>query len=430
MRIAEWIQATIAPPIVDIYAVAREYDRSGQPLINMGQGIPDMMPPAPCLAALADRLADPALHRYGPDQGLPELREALAADYQRRLGVRLDPDREIIITAGANHGFVLALLALVQPGERVVLGAPYYFNHLMALQLLGMTGVEWPLTVQGDRFVLDLDGLAPRLAAGAAGVVCVNPNNPTGAVFGAEDIGGVVAACVRRGVPLFYDEVYSLIAFGEEPAGHPYGFAGGREHTIVLGSFSKLFGMTGWRVGYIIAPPPVVEQMMKAQDTTVICAPVAGQALAAECLRRCPDYPVVYCRELRRRVHRLSAAVRDIPALAWREPAGALFTMLPYRHPEPSRQLAARLVREAGVMAIPGAAFGASGEGHLRISFGFSDEATIAEAGRRLARFFTGDRNRSGRSRTVAPGAGVRTAGVRTAGDPGADGTPGGADPC
>lgn len=428
MRIAEWIQATYPPPIVDIYAVAREYRRPRQPLINLGQGIPDMMPPPECLAALADRLADPALHRYGPDQGLPELRAALADDYRRRLGVRLDPEREILITAGANHGFVLALMATVQPGERVVLGAPYYFNHLMALQLLGMTGVEWPLVVRDDRYVLDLEGLAPRLAAGAAGVVCVNPNNPTGAVFGAADIGGVVAACVRCGVTLFYDEVYNLIAFGEEPAGHPYRFAGGREHTIVLGSFSKLFGMTGWRVGYLIAPPPVVGQMMKAQDTTVICAPVAGQALAAECLRRCPDYPAAYCRELRGRVRRLAAVVRDIPALAWREPAGALFTLLPYQHPEPSRQLAARMVREAGVMAIPGAAFGASGEHHLRISFGFSDEATIVEAGRRLARFFTGDRIRSGRSRTAAPGAGDRRAGGRKAGGRGAGGVPGGAD--
>jgi aspartate/methionine/tyrosine aminotransferase len=412
MRITEGIRATDAPPIVGIYAAARDYDRPGRPLINLGQGIPDLPPPPECLAALTARLTDPALHRYGPDQGLPELRAALAADYRRRLGVRLDPEREILITAGANHAFFQALLATVRPGERVVLAAPYYFNHLMALQLLGMHGLEWPVAVRGERFALDLERLDDRLAAGAAGVVCVNPNNPTGAVFGEAEIRGVVDACARRGLTLFYDEVYSLIAFGEAPP-HPFRMPGGREHAIVLGSFSKLFGMTGWRVGYAIAPPAVVEQMMKAQDTTVICAPVAGQVLAAECLRRAPGYPAAYCAELRRRVARLANAVRAVPDLEWREPAGALFTLLPYRRPEPSRELALRLVREAGVMAIPGAAFGAAGEGHLRVSFGFSDEAVIAEAGRRLAEFFIAGRNRSVRSRSAGPAGAGRRGGAR-----------------
>ncbi len=276
MRIAEWIQATYPPPIVDIYAVAREYRRPRQPLINLGQGIPDMMPPPECLAALADRLADPALHRYGPDQGLPELRAALADDYRRRLGVRLDPEREILITAGANHGFVLALMATVQPRSgwcwaRLLFQPP----HGAATVGHDRRGVAAGCAGRSLRPRSGRDwrrGWRPARPASSASIRTTPPGRCSARRTSAAwwpRASGAASPVLRRGVQP--DRVR------REPAGHPYRFAGGREHTIVLGSFSKLFGMTGWRVGYLIAPPPVVEQMMKAQDTTVICAPVAGR---------------------------------------------------------------------------------------------------------------------------------------------------------
>jgi aspartate/methionine/tyrosine aminotransferase len=395
VRLAPAVLQTASPAIVEVYEMARRHAPADRPVLHLGQAIPDLPPPAPCLEALRAELGDRSLHVYSPDQGLPDLREAIAADYRARLGVEVDPDAEILVTAGANHAMFQALLATAAPGDRIVLPAPCYFNHAMALQLLGLEEVGWPMAVRGERFGLDLD----RLPAGAdgprtAGVVCVNPNNPTGAVYPADEIRALIGLCRERDWILYYDEVYRLLAFGDEAPLHPFQVEGGRERTVVVGSFSKLFGMTGWRVGYLIAPPAVLRQLLKVQDTTVICAPVPGQRLAADCLRRFPDYPAGYREELRRRVALLASVVREIPGLRWRQPAGALFTMIGYDEGRPSRELAEALIRSEGVVVIPGSAFGRWGERQLRVSFGFTGEGAIREAGERLARFFSGGRNR------------------------------------
>ncbi len=395
MRLAPAVLQTASPAIVEVYETARRHAPTDRPVLHLGQAIPDLPPPPPCLDALRAELADRSLHVYSPDQGLPALREAIAADYRARLGVELDPDAEVLVTAGANHAIFQALLATAAPGERVVLPAPCYFNHAMALRLLGLEEAPWPMAVRGERFGLDFDRLPAGAAGpGTAGVVCVNPNNPTGAVYPADEVRALVGLCREREWVLYYDEVYRLLEFGGEAPLHPFQVEGGRERTIVVGSFSKLFGMTGWRVGYLIAPPEALRQVLKVQDTTLICAPVPGQRLAADCLRRFPDYPAAYREELRRRVALLAAVIRGIPGLRWRQPSGALFTMVGYRGGRPSCEVAEELIRSEGVVAIPGSAFGPAGEGQLRLSFGFTDEIAIREAGERLARFFSGGRNR------------------------------------
>jgi aspartate/methionine/tyrosine aminotransferase len=395
VRCAETIRQTVSPAIVDIYELARRHTPPDRPVLHLGQAIPDLLPPAACLDELAAHLDDRSLHTYSPDQGLPILREAIAEDYRIRLGLTVDPETEILITAGANHAFFQALLATAPPAGRLVLPAPYYFNHAMAAQMLGLEALEWPMTVCGERFGLDPDRLPPAAARpGTAGVVCINPNNPTGTVFSDREIRGLVDLCGRHDWVLYYDEVYRLLAFGDEPPLHPFRVDGGRERTLVIGSFSKLFGMTGWRVGYLIAPPEMIRQLLKIQDTTLICAPVPAQRLAADCLRRFPDYPAGYREDLRRRAAALAGEIRAIAGLRWRQPAGALFTMIAYPGDRPSQEVAEALIRTEGVVVIPGAAFGRSGEGQLRVSFGFADEARIREAGARLGRFFNEGRNR------------------------------------
>ena len=395
MRLSPAVLKTASPAIVEVYEMARRYAPADRPVLHLGQAIPDLPPPVPCLEALGAELADRALHVYSPDQGLPALRQAIADDYRARLGVEVDPDAEVLITAGANHAMFQALLATASPGERILLPAPCYFNHAMALQLLGLEEVPWPMAVRGERFGLDLERLpAEADGKGTAGAVCVNPNNPTGAVYPADEVRALVGLCRKRDWTLYYDEVYRLLAFGDETPLHPFQVEGGRERTIVVGSFSKLFGMTGWRVGYLIAPPDVLRQILKVQDTTLICAPVPGQRLAADCLRRYPDYPAAYRQELCRRVALLGSVIRQIPGLRWRQPSGALFTMIGYDGIRPSRELAEALIRSEGVVVIPGSAFGRWGEGQLRVSFGFTDEGAIREAGERLARFFSGGRIR------------------------------------
>ena len=382
MRLAPAVLQTASPAIVEVYEMARRHAPADRPVLHLGQAIPDLPPPAPCLEALRAELGDRSMHVYSPDQGLPALREAIAADYRYRLGVEVDPDAEVLVTAGANHAMFQALLATAAPGERVLLPAPCYFNHAMALQLLGLEEAEWPMAVRGERFGLDFERLpagAEEAADGRRRVRQSQQSHRRGLPGGGDPRPGRL--CRERDWTLYYDEVYRLLAFGEEAPLHPFQVEGGRERTVVVGSFSKLFGMTGWRVGYLIAPPEVLRQILKVQDTTLICAPVPGQRLAADCLRRFPDYPAGYREELRRRVARLAAVIRGIPGLRWREPSGALFTLIGYDGDRPSRGLAEALIRAEGVVVIPGSAFGRWGEGQLRLSFGFADEARSGRRG-------------------------------------------------
>ncbi len=388
MRISAGVRATTPPAIVEINALAAGLEREGRSVLHLGQGVPDITPPPECLEAFRQRLSEPFLHRYTPDPGTPDLRQALADDFARR-GIGLDPEREILVTVGANHAFFQAVVTLLEPGDSVAVPSPFYFNHAMTLEMLKMHPVEWPLRIVRGAWRLDFEALAEleRNTPGSlAGVVCINPNNPTGAVFPAEDIAAVTAFAATRGIPLFYDEVYQRLDFGLVPTTHPLLCPGGRECTVVLGSFSKVFGMTGWRAGYLAAPPEIVEEMLKVQDCSVICAPHPAQFLAAECLRRHPDYPSPYREVLKRRSDELAAGLAGIPGATWIAPGGAIFGMAALAGVKDSRAFCLDFLRAEGVAALPGRAFGAGGEGMIRLSFGFADEERIREACRRLRR--------------------------------------------
>lgn len=300
---------------------------------------------------------------------------------------------------GANHAFCQAVLTCLPPGAPVALPTPAYFNHQMALQMLGFRTVEWPMRQDGGVFRLDLDALPGLAAAGVRGLVCVNPNNPTGAVFPRKDIRQLVGFIRDHGLTLFYDEVYHLLDFSGVPARHPFQVAGGRECTVVLGSFSKVFGMTGWRVGYLVAPAAAVREMLKVQDTLVICAPRPAQVLAAECLRRHPDFPANYRKALKRRAAFLAGAFDGVEGLTWHPPSGAIFGMLSIEGCTDSRALCLELLDAEGVVTIPGAAFGPAGEGMIRISFGFADESVLGEACVRIGRRLAARRSRKGTGR-------------------------------
>ncbi len=377
MPIAHNVLNTMSPAIVEIHRLAERLRQSGRQLLDFGQAVPDFLPPEGCLDAVRDGLTQRTTHFYSPDPGLPALRRAIAADYRDRLGVEVDPDTEIMVTAGANHAFFQSLLCLVEAGQRVLVPSPYYFNHVMAMQLLGIEVVEWPMQVDTGEFVLDFDRLEQLDCSNIAAVVCINPNNPTGAVFPADQVERLVGECTRRNWTLFYDEVYCRLAFGDRPLRHPFTVDGGRSETIVLGSFSKMYGMTGWRVGYTLARPGIMEQLLKIQDTLLICAPVPGQLLAASCLETCPDALADYRRELRRRASRLGRIISDIRGLQWHAPQGALFGLVSYPGLESAMDMCRRLMVEEGIITVPGTAFGQSGEHRLRISFGFATDPML-----------------------------------------------------
>ena len=382
------MQTTAAPTIADLSELAAGLRAAGQPIISLGQGMTDFPPPPAALQAARAALDDPATHRYSPDPGLPELRAAIARKWQRDAGIAVDPDREIIVTAGGNQAVALALLTAADPGDEVLLPTPYYFNHQMAAHLAGLVPVEAPLDEE-EGYALTWARLAPHVTPRTRAVLWASPSNPTGAVTDPATLRACAQECVARGLTLIVDETYEYLVY--PPARHvsPAADPALRPQVITVGSFSKSFGLAGWRVGYLFAPPAVITQGLKVQDTLVICAPVIGQRAVAAALDS-DYYPLLAAQraEMLARRAALRGGLAAIPRLSWRETHGAMFAFVRVDSALAADALALNILRRAGVLVLPGTIFGATGAGHLRLSYGATPVPVLVEALDRLAAYF------------------------------------------
>jgi aspartate/methionine/tyrosine aminotransferase len=389
MYLSRRVRTTAAPTIADLSELAAGLRAAGQSVVSLGQGMTDLPPPPVALAAARAALDDPATHRYSPDPGLPELRAAIARKWQRDAGIAIDPDREVIVTAGGNQAVALALLTAADPGDEVLLPTPYYFNHQMAVHLAGLAPVEAPLAEE-EGYALTWERLAPHVTPRTRAVLWATPGNPTGAVTDPALLRACARECVARGLTIIVDETYEYLVY--PPAQHlsPAADPALRPRVITVGSFSKSFGLAGWRVGYLLAPPEAITQGLKVQDTLVICAPVIGQRAVAAALES-DYYPLLAAQraemEARRTV--LRAGLAAIPRLTWHETHGAMFAFVRVEDARPVDALAVDILRRAGVLVLPGTIFGASGVGHLRLSYGATPVPMLSEALERLKAYFS-----------------------------------------
>ena len=236
----------------------------GKDVASLAQGIVHWLPPPEALDAARACVDDPSTHGYGDDAGLPELRVAL------RLKLRIDNGlgaSEVMVTSGCNQAFANVALTLFDAGDTCVVCRPYYFNHVMQLQMLG---VEAALPKMTEDLLPDAALIKDELDAGARAVVLVNPGNPTGKMIPGALLEEIKTLCETRGAWLVVDNTYELFAHG---ARHTCVEG---DHVINLFSFSKAFGMMGWRVGYIAHPPALGPDLLKAQDTVAICPTIAS----------------------------------------------------------------------------------------------------------------------------------------------------------
>ena len=335
--------------------------------ISLGQGMVSYGPPPEALAALPPFLERPDAHRYGPVEGMPELVDALAQKLTHENRLPLDRSR-IVVTAGGNLAFVNALLAVADPGDEVVLMAPYYFNHEMAVVMAGCRPVVVPTDA---RYQLQVDAIAAAITPRTRAVVTISPNNPTGAVYPEADLRAVNALCAARGLWHIHDEVYEYFTYGEARHFSPGSVPGADAHTISLFSLSKAYGFASWRIGYMVVPDALGEAVHKIQDTLLICAPHVSQAAAVGALsagRAYCDAHVAALAPVRARVlSRLQEAgdLVDAPSAD-----GAFYCLLRVAGGLDAMTLAERLVREHKVATVPGTAFGLTDATYLRISYG------------------------------------------------------------
>jgi aspartate/methionine/tyrosine aminotransferase len=379
------LAAVAPPPIPEAqgWIAGRDFP-ADKPLIDVAQAVPGYPPPKELTDHLAAVVGEAASARYTDVPGLPELRAALAGDMGAFYGAALAPE-DVSITAGCNQAFCLALLALAGAGDEVILPVPYYFNHQMWLEMQGV-GVRH-LSFRPERGgVPDPAEAAALIGPRTRAIVLVTPNNPTGAIYPPEVIEEFFHLARRHAIALVVDETYRDFLPQD---GAPHGLfqkAGWRDTLVQLYSFSKVYCLTGYRVGSVIAGPEISVEIAKAMDTVSICAPRLGQLAAIYGIRELGGWRRANTALMRGRLAALrkSLARND---LGYRlVSAGAYFAYL--AHPfgaRPAMQVARRLADEQNILALPGSMFGPGQEAYLRVAFANVAVETMPALAARLA---------------------------------------------
>ncbi len=350
--------------------------------ISLGQGLVSYGPPPDALEAARRFGARPADHRYGPVEGLPALVEAIEHKLASENGIAVRPASRVVVTAGGNLAFMNAILAIADADAEVILPAPYYFNHEMAVAIAGARAVPVPT---GPDWQLDLPAIQDAITPRTRAVVTVSPNNPTGAVYPEDALRAVNALCRDRGLFHVHDEAYEYFLY--EGARHfsPGSIAGAADHTISLYSLSKAYGMASWRVGYMVIPDALWEAVNKIQDTLLIAAPSVSQEAATAALRVGRAYTDAHVAELDA-MRRLVFEALNAPEVPCEIPpaGGAFYYFLRVPTRLDALTFCERLIREHRVAAIPGSAFGDHAGCSLRISYGALDRTLVSDGVRRL----------------------------------------------
>jgi aspartate/methionine/tyrosine aminotransferase len=384
MRFNSFVEDTELPPLLEMSARAGELAAAGADVIRLDQGAVDIPPPPEFVAAVGEALDDELLHRYTPDPGLPELRAALAGYLGDRLGVGYDPGTEIIVTAGANQGCFAALMALVEPGDEVLLPSPWYFNHAMTLTALGAVPVAVP-TRADQGFAPSPAEVAAAISPRTRGLVLVNPNNPTGACYHDGLIRELTGLVIERGLWLLADQTYHELYFGTDRPLSPAAIDAARDSVVTVTSFSKSLGLSGWRLGVLAGPAALITEVLKVQDCVVISANRPGQVGLLATLPAAERHAERVRSELGARRDLLVTALREAGLDDFVEPGGSLFLLLRLPGTADDQSFCRRLLDEAQVVAVPGSALGPGGAGSIRISFGTTGAERLSEAVGRIA---------------------------------------------
>jgi aspartate/methionine/tyrosine aminotransferase len=365
----------IDPPIAEAqsWIAGRSFDQ-GRPLLDLAQAVPSY-PPAESLSAhLAERTGAFETARYTQIAGIPSLRSALALHMSASHGGTIRPEN-VLISAGCNQAYCLAILALARAGDQVILPVPYYFNHMMWLQMQGIEGV--PLSFRADRAgVPDPEEAAAKITDRTRAMVLVSPNNPTGAVYPADTIAAFRDLARERGIALIVDETYKDF-LDDGPPHHLFEDPDWGETVIQLYSFSKAFSLPGYRVGSVIAGEKIIRAVTKVMDTISICAPRIAQDAALYGLENLSDWVA----GKRAMINARRDAVREIfrtNDLGYELiSSGAYFAYA--RHPfngAHARDVAKRLADEQNILCLPGTFFGPDQEQCLRLAYA---NATVEE---------------------------------------------------
>ncbi len=365
-----------------MYSRAKELERQGRSIIHLELGEPDFHPAAPVVDALRSAVAA-GRDRYCSTRGVPALREAIA-DYLKRTRNVHTTAEHILVAPGCKMALSLAMMALIEPGDEVLFPDPSFPIYPSFARGLGAKAVPYGLE-EKNRFQPDVDEIARKITPRTTMLIFNSPNNPTGTVFSDAVLEKLAALAVKHDLWVIADEIYARILFGGEYKSI-WSLPGMAQRTVIIDGFSKSFAMTGWRLGYAVAPVEVIDAMDLLVLNTFTCAAEFTQVAAIEALRDSTNAVDAMVTEYRKRRDQFVAGLNQIPGFRCQAPDGAFYAWVNIEDTGLSAEEVQKLLlEEAGVAGIAGAAFGPGGKNFLRFSL-VSARKLLEEALERMRR--------------------------------------------
>ena len=372
MKLAERMSRIGTESAFEVLTRARALEAQGRDIIHLEIGEPDFETPRHIVEA-GKKALDEGWTHYGPSQGLPELREAIAEYISTTRGIEVSA-ANVCVTPGGKPIIFFPMLALLGPGDEAIYPNPGFPIYESMIRVTGATAVPVPL-IEERGFSFDLSVFRAKLSSRTKMVVLNSPQNPTGGTIPAEDIAAIADEVRGRDLIVLSDGIYSRIIYGGEKPVSIASLPGMLEKTIILDGFSKTYAMTGWRMGYGVMPPFLVDPINKLMVNSNSCTASFTQRAGIAALRG-PQEPVTaMVEEFRRRRDAFCAGLNDIPGWRCAVPGGAFYAFANVKATgRPSREIADSLLADAGVACLNGAGFGEYGEGYVRFSYANSYE--------------------------------------------------------
>ena len=379
---SERMKGVVESATVALSDKARLLAQQGVDVINLAGGDPDFATPAHVTAAAFEAIQKGATH-YVSSRGIPPLLSAIAAKYEREQGLKYDPNREVLVTAGGKMGIYAAIMGTLDRGEEVLLPEPAWVSYVPMIQLADAVPVPVPLD-GADNFRLTRQALEARITPRSRLILVNSPNNPTGRVLTRAEVEAVAEVALAHDLLVISDEIYEKLLFDGRQHISIATLPGMRERTIIVNGLSKSHAMTGWRLGFALAPRPIMDGMLKVQQHTATCAAAFTQAAGVAALNGPQDCVSDMVNVYQQRRDLIVEGLNSLPGVRCAAPEGAF-----YAFPNvagtgmTSEQFCAFILDKAQVVMTPGSAFGATGEGFVRLSFANATDL-LAETVRRM----------------------------------------------
>lgn len=381
-RIASRVSQLNGEGALAVYSRAKDLERGGRSIIHLELGEPDFHPAASVVDAVRAAVAA-GRDRYVSTRGIPALREAIADYLKRTRRLQVTPE-QVLVAPGCKMALSLAMMALIEPGDEVLYPDPGFPIYPSFTRGLGAKAVGFGLE-ERNSFQPDLDEIAAKITPRTTGLIFNSPNNPTGTVFSADALRNIAELAEKQDLWIISDEIYARILFGGEYESL-WSLPGMAERTVIIDGFSKSFAMTGWRLGYAVAPKHVVDAMDLLVLNTFTCVAEFTQVAAVEALCDSTHAVDAMVAEYRRRRDLFVAGLNNIPGFRCQLPGGAFYAWVNVEDTGlAAEQIGKLLLEEAGVAGIAGAAFGPGGKNYLRFSL-VSARHLLEEALERMQR--------------------------------------------